>query len=340
MKLVMVDNLTGKDIGGYITFESSGLKRVDQLVLASGGLKLFALGRHCLESACQAFRPCKLLLPTFTCSSVKKVAARLGVEVRFYSISKVLLPQLDDVRSDELLVLNNYFGLSGYSSEFEAWLRKMAPAKCLIDNTHSMGVCNQFPGRLSFISPRKFLPVTDGGILFDPEGRIPEECMPPKQDVSWQRIAWLFRAIDERGRDQSYSAYVEFRQGLQDLEYMRLSEATRHLLSILDIKATVRGRNENFLRLYEELPMHSSFSKPASLGDFSPIGYPVWVEDARVAQVSLSQHRVYAIRYWPELDETKGTNEFERELLKHLLIVPIDTFPNGAQLSALKMLAQ
>lgn len=336
----MAGDLADRDLGGYITFGSSGLECLDQLGLAGDGLRLFALGRHCLEAVCRASRPRKLFLPTFTCSSVKKVAVKQGIVIQYYSISEAFVPQLDVVQQDELLVLNNYFGLSAYSDALDAWLRKAAPAKCLIDNTQSFGVRNQFPGRLSFISPRKFLPVTDGGILFDPDGRVTEDCMPEKQDVSWRRMEWLFRAIDERGRSQSYAAYAEFRKGLQDLEYMRLSETTRHLLSVFDIEAAVRRRNENFRRLRDEMAIHYSFGNLAPLSDFSPIGYPVFVDDAREAQASLSKHHIYAIRYWPDLDEDAGTNKFERDLLKHLLIVPIDTSPSEVQLSILKTFAK
>ena len=275
----------------------------------------------------------------FTCSSVKKTAARQGTVIRYYSISETFVPQLDAVQEDELLVLNNYFGLSAYSPEFDAWLCKMAPDNCLIDNTHSIGVRNQFPGRLSFISPRKFLPVTDGGILFDPEKRIPEECMPQKQDVSWHRVEWLFRAIDEHGRNQSYVDYIEFRKGLQNLEYMRLSEMTRYLLSVFDIKAISHRRNDNFRKLREELPIHPLFSwLVPHLSEFAPIGYPVFVKNAQEAQISLSKCRIYAIRYWPELDVEMETNEFERRLLKHLLLIPIDFFPSKKQLIMLKTL--
>lgn len=332
----MADEQAGKDLGGYITFESAGFERLNQLGFGDNGPKCFALGRHCLEAVCKATRPRRILMPGFTCSSVKKIAAQQGADVEYYSLSETLVPQLETIHQDDLLVLNNYFGLSAGGDGFDAWLRVAAPPRCVIDNTHSMGVSNQFPGRLSFVSPRKFLPVTDGGILFDPEGLIPGDCMPTRQDVSWHRVAWLFRALDERSRDRSYGSYIEFRKGLQDLEYLQLSETTSHLLSVIDIKAVVRRRNENYKYLRSELPVHPCFAGLGQPGDFSPIGFPLFADDASDAQARLSKHRIYTIRYWPELDSDTSMNEFERELLRHVLIIPIDQRPSESQMSVLK----
>lgn len=326
-----------KDLGGYTTFESSGLKSLDQLSLADKERKLLALGRHCVEAACKALKPSVLLLPIFTCSSVKQTAAAQGILVRYYSISEAFLPQLDAVEENEMLVLNNYFGLSAYSSNFDSWLKKVKTDKILIDNTHSIGLSNQFSGRLSFVSPRKFLPVTDGGILFDPQNLVTEEYLPHEKDVSWDRLKWIFRAIDEQGRNQSYKEYVEYRKKIQNNTYSRLSTVTRMLLCTYEISSVIQCRNENFRRFLAEIQIHPSFSWLKSYeSEFTPIGYPVYAKDAQKTQKNLSRHSIYTIRYWPELDNEQGTNEFEKKLLKHLLILPIEKFPNDKKLKILK----
>jgi hypothetical protein len=328
-----------RDFGGYITFDSAGLERPGPFDPAEQGgpPKLFALGRHCLEAVCRAARPGRLFLPTFTCESVKKVAARLGADVSYYSISESFVPQVDALRQGDLLVLNNYFGLSASSAPVLAWLREAGPRLCVIDDTQSIGIRNQFPGFASFLSPRKFLPLTDGGILFDPNGSVAEADMPQRQDMSWNRIEWLARAVDEQGRNPSYAAYADFRKGLQDLEYMRMSAVTRSLLAVFDVGVAIRQRNINFNRLRTELPIAPCFDGHALRTEmFAPIGYPVFVADARDAQRQLSRQRIYAIRYWPDLDTDPRTSPFERTLLRHLLIVPINAAASEAQLSALK----
>jgi len=334
-----MDEDSDRDFGGYITFDSAGLERPGPFDPADEGgpPKLFALGRHCLEAVCRAARPGRLFLPTFTCESVKKVAARLGMDVRYYSISESFVPQVDALRQGDLLVLNNYFGLSAGSAPVAAWLREAGPRSCVIDDTQSIGMRNQFPGHASFLSPRKFLPLTDGGILFDPDGTVAEADMPQRRDMSWNRVEWLVRAIDERGRDPSYAAYADFRKGLQDLEYMRMSAVTQSLLAVIDIGAAIRSRNINFNRLRTALPIAPCFDWQEPRRQTSaPIGYPVFVADARDAQRRLSKHRIYATRYWPDLDTDTSTNSFEETLLRHLLIIPINVAASDAQLSALE----
>ena len=339
MILDMTPDFLGTEVGGYATFQNAGLERLDQLNLGSEELKLFALGRHCLEAVCRAYRPSSLLLPIFTCSSLKQVAKDLGVPTKYYNISESFVPLLESVHEEELLVVNNYFGLSASSGKLEEWLKKTAPSRCLIDDTHSLGCANQFPGQLSFISPRKFIAVTDGGILFDPKRIITTEIMPKKQDVSWSRVGWLFRAIDEMGRNESYKAYRKYREDLQILEYSSSSETTRYLLSVYDIKKVIRDRNKNFQKLRTEMPLYPAFNDWVSAPGFSPIGYPLFVKNAQRAQDILSESKVYAARYWPDLDLNDTTNGFEKELLEHLLIVPISTSLTESQLSSLKRLA-
>lgn len=313
----------GGEKGGYLVFAGIGVPRRSALQLDDEAIRLFALGRHCVAAVVRAVRPARVHLPRYTCHSVKKTLADAGADVRFYSLDDDLLPRIDALRSSDLVIVNNYFGLIADRAALRRWLCDRNDVVKLVDNTHSIGGANQFDGVMSFVSPRKFLPLTDGGILFDPSRVISEDAMPADFDTSWQRMGWLFRAIDEGGRNPSYAEYLAFRQSLQTLPYARMSRVTRHLLGVYDLAAVLEQRRANYRTLQGRLPAHPLFTDFVPAAQHSPIGFAVRVADACAAQQRLGREGVYAVRYWPELDEDTALNGVERELLDHTLIVPI-----------------
>jgi hypothetical protein len=313
----------GGEKGGYPVFAGAGVPRRSALDLDDDAIRLFALGRHCVAAVIRAARPARVHLPRYTCHSIKRTLAECGADVRCYSLGDDLLPRIDALRSGDLVIVNNYFGLIAQRASLRGWLRDRPDVVRLVDNTHSIGCANQFDGEMSFVSPRKFLPLTDGGILFDPSRAVGDDAMPADVDASWQRIGWLFRAIDEGGRNPSYAEYLAFRQSLQTLPYARMSRVTQHLLGIHDLRAVLEQRCTNYRRLLQRLPAHPLFADFEPTAQHSPIGFAVRVDDARAAQQRLGRERIYAVRYWPELGEDPALNGVERELLDHTLILPI-----------------
>jgi hypothetical protein len=313
----------GGEKGGYLVYAGAGVPLRNALDLDDDSVGLFALGRHCVQAVVRAARPARVHLPHYTCHSVKKTLTECGADVRFYSLSDDLLPRIDALKSGDLVIVNNYFGLMADRASLRCWLRDRTDVIRLVDNTHSIGCANQFEGETSFVSPRKFLPLTDGGILFDPSHLVGDDSMPADVDNSWQRAGWLFRAIDEGGRNASYAEYLAFRQSLQNLPYARMSRVTRHLLGIHDLRAVLEQRCANYKRLQQRLAAHPLFADFEPTAQHSPIGFAVRVADARAAQQRLGRERIYAVRYWPELSEDTALNGVERELLDHVLILPI-----------------
>jgi hypothetical protein len=313
----------GGEKGGYLVFAGPGVPRRGELDLDDDAIKLFALGRHCVTAVVRAVRPARVHVPRYTCHSVKRTLAECGADVRFYSLGDDLLPRIDALRSGDLVIVNNYFGLLADRVSLRGWLHDRPDVVRVVDNTHSIGRANQFDGEMSFVSPRKFLPLTDGGILFDPSGVVGDGAMPGDVDASWQRVGWLFRAIDEGGRSPSYAEYLAFRQNLQTLPYSRMSRATRQLLGLYDLGAVLEHRCANYRGLLRRLPTHPLFTDFEPTAQHSPIGFAARVADARAAQQRLGRERIYAVRYWPELGDDLELNGVERELLNHTLIVPI-----------------
>jgi hypothetical protein len=322
------------ELGGYLTLQNLPPNSCGAALLPpSSNVKLMALGRHCLELVCQSLKPSVVYAPRFTCHSVKSSLAKSRVKVEYYSLDGQLLPDISGVQEGGLVIVNNYFGLLGFMDYFHAWMNEQPRLTLLVDDTQSIGFGNQFPGEMSFVSPRKFLPVTDGGILYDDNDIVGVEQMPSIRDCSWERVKWLFRSIDEGGRDSSYSDYLVFRAEIQSLQFSAMSAVTEFLLAFYDLRSVIEQRRINFEYLNKHLRLDPKFCEVIPSATHSPIGFPLKVSNAAVAQKILAERRIYAIRYWPELQSDPVLNDLERELLEHFLFIPLNNKPTESQIN-------
>jgi hypothetical protein len=324
------------ELGGYVNANDFSLPEILDLNLSSPSLKLFALGRHCIEAVFRARQPKNIYAPRYTCHSVKTILQKLSGNITYYSLDENFIPVGVEAGEDDLFIVNNYFGLSGQTKIFRDWIYLNTPTPILIDNTQSMGIENQFANYLCFTSPRKFLPITDGGILYDHADIVNEGVMPKHYDISWPRMEWLFRSIDEDARMTSYSDYLRYRGGLQDLQYSKMSLVTQHMLKRLHIRDAIKLRIVNFNYLNACLPIHSVFSSLLSFEGYCPIGFPIFVKDSIDTQRILAQSKIFSVRFWPELIGDPLLNDYECRLMQSLLILPINRKFNEGQIAVIK----
>lgn len=333
--LILIINKIFKEIGGYHTLSENSLEDFNDIDIHSSNLKLFALGRHCLVSLINYYKPTYVYLPYYTCESVKTTVLNLNCKIIFYNLDNQFQPKIDEVHICSLLVINNYLGLTLSNKDILSLSSKFKNTQIVVDNTQSLCLKNQFKGYFSFCSPRKFLPLTDGGILFDDHEILDMQSMPFLRDKSYDRVSWLFRVLDDLDKNSSYNEYIDFRNSIQNIEYSKISNTTKFLISKYDIKNTIYNRNLNFIKLQDNLPIHPSFHSFCNLNQLtSPIGFPLHVKDSRMTQSILKDLNVYTIIYWPNLD-INFLNSFEKDFLNSLLIFPIDKMITNLQIQKL-----
>ena len=331
----MIINKVSLEIGGYHTLSENFIEDFKDIDLHSSKIKLFALGRHCLISLIKYFKPRYVYLPYYTCESVVITVQNLNCKIIFYNLDNHFKPQIDNVNKCSLLVVNNYLGLTLTTKDVIRLSNKFINAQIVVDNTQSLCLENQFKGYFSFCSPRKFLPLTDGGILFDDNEILDTNSMPSLQDKSYKRVSWLFRDIDDLDKNTSYSEYLEFRNSVQNIEYSKISNTTKFLINKYNIKNTIHNRNINFSELHKKLPVHPSFSSFCNFNNStSPIGFPLYVKDAEKIQLFLKDLKIYTIIYWPNLD-INFLNLFEKEVLNTLILLPISKRFSNLQIQKL-----
>ena len=314
-----------EEIGGYQLFDGTGFDFRDHLSLCKKNRFLFSLGRHSLVAHVLTLKPKAVYLPNYICFSVKHAVNELGVTVIYYSIDENFLPLDIDIVHGDLLVLVNYFGLIANNKRFHDFLNSIPPGNIVIDNTQYITTDFDFKIVPEFYSPRKFLPVTDGGVLYIPDHEKNEYIMSLDipTDRSSSRTEWLFRALEDGCRRDSYREYVAFRKELQLLPLSYMSETTHMLLIILDIKKILLNRFNVYSSLQNIFGSNVLFPFDGFSVSESPIGFPLHVNDSKSVQRLLAEIGMYAARYWPELDDVDYLNEFEEYLLNKTLFLPL-----------------
>lgn len=277
-------------------------------------------GRYGFESARAGLyavllerRPTRIHLPRYICSAVLSAVAAAGTRPVFYSVQPDFRFELDEFSpADDLVMVVNYFGLC--AGPVAHALAKFPRDALIVDNAQAYF---QAPSEVlaNIYSPRKFLPVPDGGFVAG-SIRLPEP-EPADEDATFRRFRYLLERIGERP-EISRPAYLEAEASLEPPTLRGMSNLSRRLTQGLDQGFVRRKRRENYAAL-TALAAINSLS--IDIGDQVPLCYPLMVEDGANLRQSLLDRRIFCPRYWPDAEPT---NAFEHALKNSTIYLPID----------------
>lgn len=310
------------EIGGYNLFINYSDNIVNSVLFNSKHYK-FALARHSLVFIINNFKFKRIILPSYTCNSIYEIIKDLDITILKYNLSEHFLPSNININDSDLLVVNNYFGLFDNYSKLHKFISQFTYNQILIDNSHSISKRKSFKNNLSMISPRKFLALTDGGILYDPKALLNDEYLPKEVDLSWERSKWLFRGYDEGGRYKSYYEYLKFRESIQSIPYKEMSLMTIKLISQYNLDKIISERRKVFFNLKRNLGLPKVFKQIKFSTSSLPIGFPLEVSDNIIAQKYFSEKKIYTVCYWNNQSNI-SLNEFEKFIASKILFLPLD----------------
>ncbi|MDC3044655.1 hypothetical protein OA098_01055 [Prochlorococcus sp. AH-736-B04] len=310
------------EVGGYNLFFSKE-ENLNKCFLFKNKHFKFALARHSLIFLIKTFNFKRIYLPSYTCKSVSNILKDIHIEIYHYDIGSDFIPKDIKIGENDLLVVNNYFGFFDNNKKFLNFISQFKYHQILIDNTHSLFFKPMFKNNLSMISPRKFLPLTDGGILYDPKKVLNDYFYPHEVDISWNRSNWLFRAFDEGGRNESYEEYLKFRESIQRITYKRMSKMTYSLISHFNLKKIVLSKNKTFHILRQKFGLPKIFNDINFSNSSTPIAFPLEVKDNLAAQSYFKQRKIYTTCFW-NTQNSIFLNKFEHHLSTKILFLPLD----------------
>lgn len=300
------------EIGGYFELDL----KIEPEVLNKDAVYLES-ARACLKLVLKARKPVAVWLPYYTCGVLIKAVEEVGLKIRFYHIDKALsIEENLFLGTDEVLVYTNYFGICDNATK--RMLERFGGENVIVDCSQSFYV-SPYKCLATFYSPRKFMGLPDGGIVYTNLDLKPNE---QSEYESINRLSHLYirKNVDAK---TGYSQFLEADASLNHSSSRAMSEITKTLLSHSISRYSNIQRLENFKRL------HDYFSKINNLriqSDVSsPLCYPLLLKkDVAKIREALVNENIFTPKYWPDLKLGLDSNSFENKLANFMVCLPID----------------
>jgi len=302
------------EIGGYFGLDLLNYGDLFPLYLK------YQSARSALRAVLEHVKATKMLLPAYICNSVIQAVIDAGVTPKFYYLDEDLFPKnLPDDNSDNFLLYINYFGLNDHNVKK---LQHVWPNdKLIIDNSQALFA--QPTGAIATIySPRKFVGVPDGGMLYAPTLSMIEPDEEDTESIVRMRHLLIRAAYSARS---GYSDYLAAEQTLEKTKPLAMSKITRRLLSSVNLQGIKTKRRENFQVISDMLNHYNSISLRLE-PDTVPLCYPLILTGYDVEQMKnkMIQNNIFVPTYWQEVLSRVDEGSFEYSIVNNCLSLPCD----------------
>ncbi|MET3034944.1 hypothetical protein ABXT08_02465 [Chryseobacterium sp. NRRL B-14859] len=303
--------MSNKAIGGYFELETparkAGCPGDNAIILNSA--------RNCLEYILRAQKKSKIYIPYYTCDVILEPVKKVNFEYEFYDVDSNLEPifNYENIKDHEAFLYTNYFGIKDH---FIKDLVQKIPDHIIIDNAQALfsPVIRDID---QFYSPRKFVGVADGGLLYT-DKKIDQTF---ERDESYQRMSHLLKRID-LSAEQGYADFSENDKSLENQPIRTMSNLTERILLGIDYENIKERRKENFLFLHTALKEKNKLS--IDLSEMSvPLIYPFRTDDKNLRQ-KLINEKIYCATYWPNVLNWCTEDQNSYTLTKEIIALPID----------------
>lgn len=297
------------EIGGYFSLELKSGKHFH-----TNAINLNS-ARNCLEYILISKKYKHIYIPYYTCDSILEPITKHNISYTFYRINENLepkeLPLLDD---NECFLYTNYFGIKDC---YIKQLTKQYNKNLIIDNAQSF-YSIPIRGTDTIYSPRKFFGVSDGGYLYC-EKQLDIKL---EQDISYKRFSHLIKRID-LGANAAFLDFRENDEKISNEPIKRMSNLTQTILASVDYENAKEKRINNFMFLHNKLK-HINRLTIDDINNFEcPLVYPFFTDDQNLKS-KLIENKIYVATYWPNVFEWCKEEDFEYQLAKQLIALPID----------------
>ena len=284
----------------------------DEQDFAPPGRYGYESARSCLYALVKAVGARRVHMPNYICDAVPKAITEAGCELKSYAIGPNFEMSEDiDFEDRDLILLVNYYGLCAASIERQ--LSKLPREAVVVDNSQAY-FQSPFPCLANIYSPRKFLPVPDGGFI---ETSVVLSQEPADEEASFRRIRYLLKRLGSEP-EGSRPDYLIAEESLETPTLRAMSDLTRALARATDQDFIIRRRRDNFRAFADLLGVNKLGFE---LGNQVPLAYPLVLKNGRETRASLVGKRVFTPTYWPGLEPA---NDFECSLVNDAIFLPVD----------------
>lgn len=259
-----------------------------------------------------------IYIPFYLCNTVRQTLDKYQIKYRGYHFDNSFDPINVQLRARECLLYPNLLGVFP-KHRMNKIVEKYR--NVIIDNTQAffsepdLRVYNVY-------SCRKFFGVSDGAYVI--KKGIVHRRYPV--DFSGRRISHLFISREE-GTNAAYMENMKAEEELSHSGILEMSAVTHMLLGIIDYDAVIKLRKQNYDILNFCLKKYGFHDCKCS-EECVPCKYPFWYKHEQARRVLLD-NKIYVPQWWKDLEET---NEFEYNMSKWLLPLPVDQRYSGLEI--------
>ncbi len=323
-------------IGGVFPSEAEGPSRPDSIWQAwTRGWKhaaSYSNARSALAALLAQRQVRRLWLPAYVCTAVADAAA--GLDVAWYAVSPTLEPDTDrlarDLAQGDAVLVVDYFGRAP-GPAFAALATARRDVLWIEDRAQALAPDATPWGDVILYSPRKLLGVADGGVLLS-NTVLPQPGEPDDDPNLWAPED--ARAADPAG-DAPEGWYPLFQQREVSFAvgHQPISTRTYAALNAVAAAPIVAARKANWRVLAQRLGDLALW--PILEPSFSPLAFPVLVEDAAHASKALAERRLWCPRHWADLPAGAGGDPVATDLSCRMLSLPCDQRYGAADMARL-----
>ncbi|MGD9874723.1 MAG: hypothetical protein AB7T27_10735 [Kiritimatiellia bacterium] len=270
----------------------------------------------------------RIWLPSYLCGSIIDAAVAANAEILFYEVDGCLLPEsggwLKNVERGDLVLFIDYFGFPAPEDLMRD--AKDRGAVILEDACQSLLSPPSEVSDYVLYSPRKYVGVSDGGILICRDGDPVASARLPRGSEDWMQNslkAGERRAeFDRTGAENGWFGLFREAEVHCPTEPYMMSDRAREVLFGYDYGTISEKRRENYRTLLRALEGIALF--PELPDAIVPMGFPVAVEDRDRVRNRLFENRIYPPVHWPLYEIVPREYSASHRLAAKIMTIPCD----------------
>lgn len=296
--------ISNNQIGGYFGFEIEDIGQFPYTEAIT-----YSSARSAFFDLIQQSKIKKIWAPKYICDSMLAPLRILNVEVIFYDLNTDFSPCIpQELHKDEYLLYVNYFGICS-SIQIDI-LTKYPKERIIFDHSQAFYVA-PLDCLATVYSPRKFVPVAEGGLLITNVINKPQYLERNCVKNAIEQYEHVFTRCLSNAR-KGYSIFKLNESKLNSCIPMDMSNITKLLLNNFNYKKIQESRLENFRYLHSHLKHLNQINlDPDDIN--SPLTYPLMIGFNFSTQLSSSE--IYSPTYWTDCLPRVKNNSFEASLV-------------------------
>lgn len=284
----------------------------------------FRTGRSALASLLAQRNIRRLWLPAYACDVLAEVSSHVE-EIVWYGVGARLQVEpgaFAALRPGDAVLSIDYFGRSP-DPAFRKFVAGRPDVLWIEDRAQAMAPDGPAWGDVLLYSPRKLIGAGDGGVMVSaaplPQ---PDAAHEPAEDAS------LWAPEDARSADpdgltpETWFPLFQRREATFAVDRRPISRRTLEALSRVDAATAMRRRQANYARLLARLSDYALW--PDVHPDFTPLAFPVLIEDRDRVVGLMGAKGVFCARHWSDLPCPKEGFSEAWALSAHMLSLPCD----------------